>query len=150
MARELPSIRNLWKTSRSTLGYLAQNRQLDTCWRTPTSDVTYEATGAHHEPRVGQGYAARPRGEGNTKETTSPFKSDLIILVAIMEQNRCFGGVKHGAYLDWWVELPSAPPIVHGHVLNFSAFGAKGTPKRWRRSCRVCSGWTGGVRGGRT
>ena len=22
------------------LGYLAQNRQLDTCWRTPTSDVT--------------------------------------------------------------------------------------------------------------
>ena len=62
-----------------------------------------KATGARDDPHFGQGYAARPCDEGNTKRRAVALQANLIILVAIISKSRCFGGAKRGAHLDWWV-----------------------------------------------
>ena len=54
----------------------------------------------------GQGYASTATWTKATpRDAPVALQANLIILVAIIEQNKCFGGVKHGAYLDWWVGL---------------------------------------------
>ena len=70
VARELPSIRNLWMISRSTFGtywhrttaagHVLAHTNLRPTW-------LYEASGAHHEPQLVRAMQHGHVDEGNTK-----------------------------------------------------------------------------------